>query len=96
MLIFRNQTNGNEYETSNYVLETQHGSIENLSYYGQAARSYFVSQRSVSAGDFKDSNVLSASAVELNRTQETNSDVREIAPISVRSYLYIIKTKSCY
>ena len=77
--LFRNEANGNEDEASNFVIEAHHASIENMSFYGQAARNYYISHRSASAEAFKDTTTQS-----ITSTQELNdNDIKETAPISV-------------
>lgn len=78
MLSTRNEANGNEDEASNFVIEAHHASIENMSFYGQAARNFYINQRSASAEDRLDTNTQS-----ITSTQEMNENDFKEAPISV-------------
>lgn len=63
-------------------MEAHHGSYENVSYYDQETQDYYLNQRSMSADNFKATNIRSMSAADIISAQETN-DTREVAPISV-------------
>lgn len=87
----RNEANGNEEEASNFVIEAHHASIENMSFYGQAARQFYINQRSASAEDRLDTNTQS-----ITSTQEINENDFKEAPISVSfSVIFLYITNLC-
>lgn len=87
----RNEANGNDDEASNFVIEAHHASIENMSFYGQAARNFYINQRSASAEDRLDTTTQS-----ITSTQEINENGIKEAPISVSFSIIIFYITGSY
>ncbi|KFM59018.1 hypothetical protein X975_12975, partial [Stegodyphus mimosarum] len=73
------QVFSNEEPPPSYMLEAHHESFEDISFFGQQSRDYYVNQRSVSAEDLKSTNIHSLTDVASPRQK----DAGEVAPVSV-------------